>query len=100
MLPDLDAEGLALLRVLHAGIATRLDEARRARSDGVAPLVEREHRNFEAFALAPHQVLGRHLHVFHLEEAGVPRQNAPLLLQRAAREPLERPLDDEGADPG
>src|SRR5262249_25404155 len=45
VLADLDAEGLALERVLNAGVAARADEARGPGRDRVAPLVEREHRD-------------------------------------------------------
>src|SRR6185503_8504594 len=97
-LPDLDAEGLALLGVLRAGVTAGADEAGRTGGDGVAPLVEREHRDLEALARLAEHVLGRHFHVVHLEVAGVAREDAPLLLERPARETLERALDDEGAD--
>ena len=82
MLADLDAEGLALLRVLDAGVAAGADQAGRAGGHRVAPLVEREHRDLEPFAeLAEHVLLG-HFDVVHLEPAGVAGEDAPLLLHR------------------
>src|SRR5213592_4598940 len=50
VLSDLDTEGLPLERVLHAGVAARANQAGRARSHREPPLIEREHRNLEAFA--------------------------------------------------
>src|SRR5689334_12516919 len=100
MLADLDAEGLALFRVLRARVAAGADEAGRAGRHGEASLVEREHRDLESFARPAEQVLLRHFHLVHLEEAGIAREDAPLLLERAAREALERAFDDEGADAG
>ena len=90
VLADLDAERLALLRVPDARVAAGADQPGRAGGHGVAPLVEREHRDLEAFARPAEHVLLRHLDVVHLEEAGVAGEDAPLLLQRAAREALER----------
>ena len=100
VLADLDAEGLALLRVLRAGVAAGADQAGGAGGHRVAPLIEREHRDLEALARLADEVLRRHLDVVHLEEAGVAGEDAPLLLERAAREALEGALDDEGADAG
>jgi hypothetical protein len=99
MLADLDAERLALLGVFHARVAARTNQTRGARGDGKAPLVQREHRDLETLARSTDQVLFRHLDLVHLEEAGIAGEDAPLLLHRAAREPFERPLDDEGAQP-
>ena len=83
-----------------AGVAAGANQAGGAGGDGVAPLIEREHRNLESFARPPDEVLLGHLDVVHLEEAGVAGEDAPLLLQRPAREALERALDDEGAEAG
>src|SRR5262249_54955238 len=98
VLRDLDAEGPSLLRVLDARVAAGADEAGRAGRHRETPLIEREHRDLEPLAFLAEQVLRRHLDVVHLEVAGIARENAPLLLERAAREPLEGALDDEGAD--
>src|SRR3954469_9367637 len=98
VLADLDAERLPLLRVLHAGIAAGADQAGGARGHRIAALVEREHRDLEAFAFASEQVLRRHLDIVHLEEAGIAGEDAPLLLHRTAGEAFERPLDDERAE--
>src|SRR5262249_45996738 len=65
-----------------------------------ASLIEREHRDLESLADAAEHVLFRHFDFVHLEEAGVAREDAPLLLHRAARESLERPLDDERRETG
>ncbi len=100
MRADLDAERLALFRVLHARVAARANEAGGASRDGVAALVERKHRDLEPLALAADEILRRHLDVLHLEEPGVAGEDAPLLRQRSARESLERALDDERAHPG
>src|SRR4029453_13022899 len=97
MLADGDAERLALLRVAHAGVPARANQPRRAGGHGVAPLVEREHRDLEALARPSDDVRVGDFDVLHLEEAGVARENPPLLFQCAARKPLERALDDEGA---
>ena len=99
VLRDLDAERLALERVLGARVAAGADQPGRAGGHRVAALVEREHRDLEALALPADEVLGRHLDVVHLEEAGVAGEDAPLLRERAAREALERALDDERAEP-
>ena len=100
MRADLDTEGLARLCVSHAGVATGADEARRAGGDSVAPLIEGEHGNLEAFAFPPDQIFARDLDLLHLEEAGIAGKNSPLLLERAARKSFERALDDEGAEAG
>src|SRR6267143_1156537 len=92
---DLHAERLPLLRVLDARVTARAYQPGRTGRHGVAPLIEREHRDLETFAgLAEHVRVG-HLDVGHLEPAGVAREDAPLLLHRPARESLERALDDE-----
>ena len=73
-----------------ARVAAGADQAGRAGRHRVAALVEREHRDLEAFARPGRAVLLGHLDVVHLEEAGVAREDAPLLLHRAAGESLER----------
>src|SRR5262245_24091675 len=100
MLSDFDAEGLALPRVLHARVAASADESRRSSGHREATLIQRKHRNLESFTGAPEQVAFRHLHIVHLEPAGIAGEDAPLLLHRSARKPLERPLDDECAQAG
>src|SRR5688572_29169440 len=97
---DLDAERLALPGVADAGVAAGAYEAGGAGGHGEPALVEREHRDLEPLTFASHQVLGRHFHVVQLEEAGVAREDAPLLRERAAREPRESALDDERAHAG
>src|SRR6267143_945792 len=100
VLADLHAERLPLLRVLDARVTARAYQPGRTGRHGVAPLIEREHRDLETFAgLAEHVRVG-HLDVGHLEPAGVAREDAPLLLHRPARESLERALDDERAEAG
>ncbi len=91
---------LAFERVLGARVATGADETGRPGADGVPPLVERKHRDLEAFADAAEHVLLGHFHLVHLEVAGVAGEDAPLLLEGAARESLEGPLDDERGDAG
>src|SRR5262245_57296621 len=100
MLADLDAEGVPLLRILDARIAAGADQAGGASGDRAAALIEREHRDLESLAEAAQHVLGGHLDVVHLEPAGIPGEDSPLLLHRPAGEALERSLDDERAQPG
>src|SRR5262245_55001267 len=98
VLRDCLSEGLALHRIDGARIAARPNQSGGAGGHGKPPLIEGEHRNLEAFADAAEHVLFWHLHVVHLEEAGVAREDAPLLLECSAREPLERALDQEAGD--
>src|SRR5947209_1193750 len=100
MLRDFDAERLALLRVFHAGVTAGADQTGGSRGNGIAPLIEREHRDLESLARLAEKILFRHFQVIHLEVAGVSREDAPFFLQRAARETLEAALHDEGADAG
>ena len=59
MLGDRHAERLPLLRVPRAGVAARANQPGRAGGHGVAPLIEREHRDLEALARPADDVLLR-----------------------------------------
>ena len=100
MLPDLDAERLALFGVGDARVAARANEPGRSGRHGEASLIEREHGDLEALVRPSDDVLFRHLHIVHLEEAGVTREDAPLLFHRPARKALEAALDDERRQAG
>src|SRR5262249_29219769 len=95
MLRDLDAERLPLLRVRGARVAARANQPGRAGRDREAALIEGEHRNLESFTRPADDVRLGHLEVGHLEPARVAGEDAPLLLHRAAREPVHGAFDDE-----
>src|SRR5215831_1904488 len=100
MLADLYAKRLPILRVLHARIAARTHQAGRAGRDGESSLIEGEHRDLEALAGPADHIFFGNLHGVHREVARIAGEDAPLLFHRAAREPLESPLDDERTDAG
>ena len=85
-------------RVLRRRVTARADQPGRTGGDGVAALIQGEHRDLEAFAGLAEQVALGHFHLVHLEVARVAGEDAPLLLQRAAGKALEPALDDEGGN--
>src|SRR4029078_8742835 len=86
--------------VADARVAARVAETGGARSNGEAALIQRKHRDLEAFAFTTQQILLRHLDAVHREVAGIACEDAPLFLDRTARKTLERSLHDERADAG
>src|SRR5919109_4541076 len=78
VLGDRYAEGLPLHGVLDAGLQAGLDQPRRAGGDGVAPVVERGHRDLEALALLAEAVRRRHPHVLEHDRAGIAGAHAEL----------------------
>src|SRR5262245_990106 len=99
MLPDFDAEGVPLFRILDAGVAARANQSGGTCRYRESALIQREHRDLEALAGPADQVLLRHLDIVHLEPAGVAGEDAPFLLHRTRRESLEAALHHEGAEP-
>src|SRR5262245_564120 len=97
MRTDLHTKRLSLPSVVYARVATGANEPCGTRRNRVAPLVEGEHRDLEPFALLTDEVLSGNLYAVHLEMAGVPREDPPLLGQGAAGKSFERAFNDEGA---
>src|SRR5690606_14617383 len=80
------AERLALLRVLQAVLETGADQAGRAAGDGVAPVVERRHRDLEAFVLFAEAVFDRHFDVIEGNPARRASAHAELAVNVATAE--------------
>jgi hypothetical protein len=100
MRTDFHTKRLPLPCVVYARVATGANEPGGTRRNRVAPLIEGEHRDLEPFSLLTDQVLNGNLYGVHLEMAGVPREDPPLLGQGSARKPFERAFNDEGTHAG
>src|SRR5690606_22772247 len=69
-----------------------------SRGDGIAAVLEREHRDLKSFALVAEHILFRDAYVLKREVTRVTRADTHLPVQRTARESGHRTLDYKAAN--
>src|SRR5215510_5446884 len=95
MVRDLRAECLAGVCIGNGSVARSADHARRARSNRVTTLLQREHRDLEALTFFTNHVLLGHTYVLQRKITRIAGPYAELAVNRSRREPLHGALDDK-----
>ena len=95
MIANRHTESFTLLGIFQRGFQRSLDEAGCARTDGVAPVVQRRHCNFEAFAFFAQTVGNGNAHIIKENAASVASPNAKFAVQRMRLNAFKRAFDDK-----